>query len=143
MATLATVILEDVILSEVTNPANRLILTAAALGETTTGPADTRLYGRGNSRRRSAPGVLRTVPVTFELVTRAQREQLTNDAGTGWADTDTFLLLRDPRGRRLFGGFAGKAVQIAELAAVDRSTIQIDFAAVTPPVGPQAQVSVT
>ena len=133
MATTATVTLDYVYLHEVADLSNYLRLSADDLVEGTTGSADVRLYGQGNVRRRSAPGVVHTAQIRFELVTRAEKEQLLE-----WIDADTFLLMRDPRGRVWYGGFASKSLSVTEYAAVDRSVIQGTFEAVTPPADPVA-----
>jgi hypothetical protein len=129
--TTAIVTLEEVHLQTVDDLTQHLMLVAERLGEATSGPSATRLYGQGNSRRRSAPGILRIIPVTFELVTRPDREMLMT-----WVEHELFLLMREPRGRVAYGGFASKSMQITELPANLRSTISGDFEQVSPPPGP-------
>jgi hypothetical protein len=128
MATTATVTLDYVYLHEVADLTNYLRLSADRLVEGTSGSTENRLYGRGNARRRSAPGVLHSLDISFELVTRAEKEALLE-----WVDADTFLMLRDPRGRVVFGGFDGKSLSVTEYNAVDRSTIAGAFNVVSAP----------
>jgi hypothetical protein len=136
MATIVTVTWDYFIfLHEAADLSNYLKLAADRLVEGTGGQAEVRLYGRGNARRRSAPGVLHSLEVGFEYVTRAEKEALLE-----WVDADTFLMLRDPRGRVVFGAFDGKSLSVTELQAIDRSTIAGSFNVVSAPPDPTVTV---
>jgi hypothetical protein len=134
VATIVTVTIDRVVfLHKVSDLSVYLKLKGRQLGEATSGTAEERLYGRGNVRSRSAPGILRTLDLMFDHVVRADRETLTNGDNTGWVDTNEFLMLRDPRGRVVYGSFKGKSLQVTEYPAVDLSSITATFAVVTPP----------
>jgi hypothetical protein len=131
MATTAQVLLRDVHIHQVADPTQVLKLHADKIDVSTTGPADARIYGQGNVRDRSTPGVLETLDCSFDMVMREHREMLEE-----WVKAHLFLFLRDPRGRVRFGKFAHKSIHVSEMSAEGMAMIEGSFQVVTPPPDP-------
>lgn len=127
MATTVSVTLLSVFLHDAANLAQYLALdNCMELTEDASGPVDVRLYASGRIRRTTMRGVITNVALMFERCTRAQVDQLRD-----WQDT--FLALRDPRGRVLYGSYDSKRINVSEYGPIDAADVTITFAVVTPP----------
>ena len=124
---MAAITLLDVFLHSADDLSDFLALAnCSSLEEDSGGPSDVRLYASGRTRRTRMRGVVTTVAMTLERCTRAEVDQL-----RAWQDH--YLLLRDPRGRVLYGAYSAKQLHVTEYAAIDAADVTIRFDAVTPP----------
>jgi hypothetical protein len=98
------------------------------LDRATSGPATTRLYAGGNTRRTVGRGSMLRLTLRFRSCTPAEAEQLET-----WAADGTRLLYRDPRRGVHLAGFDDKQITVSHHPAVDRADVTATLTVVTDP----------
>jgi hypothetical protein len=102
---MASITLQGVYLAPVTDLSDTLRINAGAqVSESPDARAEGRRYSAGRVRMVKRVGKDRQVPLSFRRIDRATREQLDEWSGT-------LLLLRDGRGRKLYGFYSTVSFQ--------------------------------
>lgn len=96
---MATVNLASVVLGPVDDLAAQVALEVTSLREQDAVSGAVRTYAGGRRRSVTRAGTLRTFPITADVL----RDRLQLDLLRSWKGR--LLLLRDPRGRKVFGTF--------------------------------------
>lgn len=120
---MASVTLQGIYLAPVSDLSNVLHLNAGAgLSESSNARAEARAYAAGRIRRVKRVGKDRTLALTARRIDRTTREQLDSWAGE-------LLLLRDGRGRKVYGFYAQP--QFAEQPGLPVCDVSLAFVQVT------------
>lgn len=115
---MAIVLLNRLWLHDAANLADNVAIRVQQIDEEKSVDGDVRKYAGGRLRSVSSAGTRRTVEVELRLIERADV-----DTVKGWVGRK--LMLRDPRGRKIFGVF--HEVEVEEWPARDRATVTFTF----------------
>jgi hypothetical protein len=119
---MASIDLEQVWVHDAGDLASFVRLPVRELEAAPTRRVEAREYASGRLRRISRPAHHITVSITARLLSRGMVDRL--DAWTGET-----LMLRDPRGRKLWGFF--RELGVTEHAWTDRADVAFRFVAIT------------
>lgn len=115
---MASVILDHLWVHDATSPADFVRLDLDGERERSGVELEVRRYANGRRRTVRRPGRDQALSVTCEQVARADTDRLRELAGR-------LVLVREPRGRRFWGVFAG--LDVDEVFGVDYPTLSITF----------------
>ena len=108
---MTTLVLTHVAIAPASDPSNILFLAQYSEGQTTAVPAEVRRYAGGRDRVITGPGSTTSITMAFRYMTRADLTSLEALIGQ-------LVIVRDQRGRRIWGVIAG--VTASEWLAADR-----------------------
>lgn len=120
---MASVQLDAVVLALATNLADLVVLDVTSLKDTDDPNGEVRGYASGRQRNITRPGGRRVVSFTGDVV----QDRDTLDKLQSWSRH--LVLLRDPRGRKVYGRLSG--VDVTENIAVDVAEISATVTQVT------------
>lgn len=117
---MASVTLDNVHMHPVDDPDSQITAVLTSERESSNRAGTTRMYAGGRRRSVTRPGLTVDLDIGLQFLARATVNTLRD-----WVENEQLLVLREPRGRVLFGNVFG--LQITEIAGTDEGFADVTF----------------